>query len=193
MSGNARIGSVQKLQEFRSRLIIARDSIRVALNEATTDIQRIKMWISQEQKSYWQGIYRKRQEQYQLARRQLNSKKNETSMLGNRRSCIDEEKAFQKAKFLLEEAEQKLKNIQRWSGVIDKEIYSYRGVVQPITTIAEDDMAKAAALLESMVISLEMYADNISGSPESVLRSGQIEEQDQQSDNQNNDGADNER
>ncbi len=176
MSGNAKIGSIEKLKEFRARMLLAKDSISAALCEASADIQRIKVWLSQEQKSYWQGVYRKRQEQFQLAKRNLANKKNETTMLGNRRSCIDEEKAYQKAKRLIEEAELKLKNIHRWSSIIDKEIYNYKSLVQPITNMTEDDIPKAAALLEAMVISLEKYADYYTDTTESVARNGQEEE-----------------
>ena len=179
MAGSAKIESIDKLKEFRAKIIIFRDMIRSALSEADADAHRLKIWVTQEQKTYWQGQYRKRQEMFQIAKRELTSKKNEKTQLGNRRSFIDEEKAFRKAKLMLEEAETKLKNIQRWSLILEKEIYNYKSLVQPITSIADDDLPKAAGLLEAMVISLEKYADISTVDKESVTRDGQPEEQDE--------------
>lgn len=179
MAGSARIESIDKLKEFRAKIIIVRDMIRSALSEADADAHRLKIWVSQEQKNYWQGQYRKRQEKFQIARRDLASKKNEKTVIGNRRSFVDEEKAFRKAQLQLEEAELKLKNIQRWSTILEKEIYNYKGLVQPITLMADEDLPKAAALLESMIISLEKYADITTAEKDSVTRNGEPKQQEE--------------
>lgn len=183
MSGSAKISSIDKLSEFRAKYITARDRIKSALAEADADIQRLKMWLTQEQKGYWENQLRKRQEAYQVAKRELTNRKVQKSMLGNRQDTTDQEKAFKKATIALEESQEKLKNIQRWTAVLDKEIYSYKGAVQPITSFAQEDMVHGAALLEAMVISLQKYADYNMGELDSMARNGQVEIEQQESDN----------
>ncbi len=177
----ANISSVDNLKEFRVGLIKARDALKSSFSEAESDIQRFRNWLVQDQRKHWETIYRKRHEQCQTARRELQRKKNEKTMLGNRRSFVDEEKAYQKAKFQLEEAEQKLKAIKRWSSILEKEIFNYKGAVQGLASITEESLPKACGNLESMIISLEKYADYSSMEGVDFMRDGEIE-QDQEFD-----------
>ena len=181
----ANISSVDSLKEFRVGLIKARDALKSSLSETESDIQRLKIWLNQDQRKHWESAYRKRHEQCQTARRELQRKKNETTMLGNRRSFVDEEKAYQKARFQMEEAEQKLKAIKRWSTILEKEIFNYKGSVQALASITEDEMPKACANLESMIISLEKYADYSSVEDVEFMRAGELDQG-----QENNEGCD---
>ena len=182
----ASITSIDNLKEFRACFIKARESLKSALSEAESELQRIKIWLLQDQRKYWETAYRKRQELFQVARRELQRKKGETTMLGNRRSFVDEEKAFQKAKFQLEEAENKLKAIKRWAGILDKEIFNYKGMVQGLSNFTQEDIPKACGNLEAMIISLEKYADYTTVDNDDFMRAGEREidsEADKASDN----------
>ena len=175
------ISSVDNLKEFRVGLVKAREALKASLSETEADIQRFKVWLTNDQVKYWESAYRKRQEQYQVARLELQRKKNEKTMLGNRRSFVDEEKAFQKAKFQLEEAEQKLKAVKRWAIVLEKEIFNYKGSVQGLSEMVNDDLPKACGNLEAMIISLEKYSDYSSVDNEVFARSGEQEPEDEDS------------
>ncbi len=183
MSGSAKVASIDNLKEFRSRLIIARERINSALSEAQADAQRLKIWLSQEQKDHWQGQLSKRQEQYQIARRELANRKNQKNMMGNRQDYSDQEKAFKKAEFLLNEAQEKLRLIQRWTQVLDKEMFSFKSAIQPITTLAQEEMPRAAAVIDAMVISLEKYAEYDTGQIDLLVRGGELMADPERSDN----------
>ncbi|MBN2064248.1 MAG: hypothetical protein JW745_05555 [Sedimentisphaerales bacterium] len=190
MSGPAKVASIDNLKEFRSRLIIARERINSALSESQADAQRLKIWLTQEQKDYWQGQLSKRQEQYQIARRELSNRKNQKNMMGNRQDYSDQEKSFKKAEFLLNEAQEKLRLIQRWSQVLDKEMYSFKSAIQPITTLAQEEMPRAAAVIDAMVISLEKYAEYDTEQIDMLVRGGELMAESERSDNDSEVGPD---
>lgn len=159
MSGFARVGSVDMLKEFRVSLFTFAQKASMALNDADSDIQRTIIWLKQDQHSYWKNQLRRREEQYTKAKLTLRQKKYiEKSPIGVRCSYIDEEKALAAAQRHLEEAQEKLKKIQRWLPQLEKEIYAYKGQIQGLNNSLEVDIPTAAVHLDNMIDALEAYA-----------------------------------
>jgi len=158
MNGYARIDSIEKLREFRTSLTRFAYQVSSALNEAGSELQRTLVWLRQDQFKYWKGQYRKCGERYTQARLALKRKEGlDKSPLGGQYSYIDEKKALAAAERKLREAESKLAHVRRWSVLLEKEAYAYRGIVQNLMDMAELAIPNACAEIDRMVESLEAY------------------------------------
>ncbi len=158
MSGQARVGSIDKLKEFRTSLCKFSDSVSAALEEAITDIYRTGVWLEQSQYTYWKSQHHKRNEKYIEAKLALKRRQQmETAPGGGHYSYVDEKKAVAAAQRKLEEAEAKLKNIKRWVPLLKKEALSYRSLAQGLATMIETEVPNARSGLDNMIDSLESY------------------------------------
>jgi len=154
----AKVGSVDTLQELRSHLCSFAHIASTALEEANSDIQRTLIWLKQDRYRYWKVECRKRSEQFMRAKLELKRKQDiETSPMGGTYSFIDEKKALAVAQRALEEADQKLQNIQRWIPQLEREAYAFRGISQGLMELVEVEVPNSCALLDRMIDSLEAY------------------------------------
>jgi hypothetical protein len=158
MAQAAHVDSIDRLKEFRVALCLFIDTVNTGLNEAEGQVQQTGIWLKHDQPSYWKTQINRRREQFSQAKNALNAKKLTRTPLGGRYSCIDEEKAFQLAKHRLEEAEQKLKNVQRWERVFEDEVLEYKGQVHPLARTIDSELPNAIAQLDRMITALESYA-----------------------------------
>ena len=158
MGRYAKVGSVDTLKELRSSLCTFAHIALNALEEAGSDIQRTLMWLKQDRYRYWKVESRKRSEQFVRAKLELKRKQDiETSPLGGTYSFIDEKKALAIAQRNLEEAEQRLQNIQRWIPLLEREAYAFRGISQGLMDLVEVEVPNSCAMLDRMIDSLEGY------------------------------------
>jgi hypothetical protein len=120
-------------------------------------MQRVQMWVENEQSSHWQQQLRKRQDALVKAKEALRLKQIFKDVTGARQSYVDEEKAVSLALRRLQEAEQKLVNVKRWTRQLEKEINLYKGSVQRLNTTVSSDVPKANAKLDRMFSQLQEY------------------------------------
>lgn len=158
MGDRVRVESVDALLRFRAALCKIADSMRVGLDEAEAEIQRVGYWIKNEQSKHWKSEIEKRTELLARAKSALNRKKLDKTALGSKFSYVEEEKALLAAQRRLEEAKQKYANVQRWSRILDEELFTYKAAVQGLELMAEIDLPNATASLDQMIAALEAYA-----------------------------------
>src|SRR5690554_528439 len=104
MAESARVESIEALKLFKRALWKFQESAGVALGEAEAEISRVLMWLENEQRSYWIGQVRNRQEAVAKAKEALRMKQVFKSSTGGRQSDVDEQKALQLALRRLAEA-----------------------------------------------------------------------------------------
>ena len=158
MSGYARIDNVDALKEFRTRLIKFAETAQVALADAEGEVQRVLVWLETEANTYWSGQIRKRHEAVEKAKDAVRQKKLFKSPTGSTQSAVEEEKALRMAQKRLEEAEEKLKNVKRYTPRLQKEISIFKGGVQRLATTVSSDIPMAVGRLDRMVAAVEAYA-----------------------------------
>ena len=158
MKGFARIESVEVLKEFRSVLCKFSERVSTALDEAGSEINRTVRWLKQDQYKHWKSQVRSRAERATQAKLVLQSKQNfqEVAQI-TKDSCIDEKKALALAQKKLEEAYEKLANVRRWIPIMEKEAFSYQGLVQGLGNAIETEIPNACAQIDRMIDSLEAY------------------------------------
>jgi hypothetical protein len=157
MGEAARVDSVDVLKEFKIALWKFQEAATVALGDAESEMHRILLWLQTEQDSHWQHQIRKREEVVGRCREAVRMKKIFKDATGRQQSAIEEEKALKVALRNLEEAQQKLAMVRKWSRQLPKEIEMYKGGVQRFATTVQTDIPVAASHLDKLAQKLDAY------------------------------------
>ena len=158
MSQEARVSSILVLQQLRASLVTFADTASMALEEASTDIQRTRRWLAEDRYRYWRTQVQVRAERFTRARLTLKQREVfDRTLSGTLSSCVAERKALKVAQERLREAEHKLSRVKAWSQQIEKELSDYRGAVQRLASAIEVEIPNGRAKLDKMIDSLEAY------------------------------------
>lgn len=157
MGETVRVDSIDVLKEFKIALWKFQEAATVALGDAESEMHRVLMWLQTEQDSHWQHQIRKREEIVGRCKEAVRMKKIFKDATGRQQSAIEEEKALKIAQRNLEEAQQKLLMVRKWSRVLPKEIETYKGTVQRFATTVQSEIPVAASHLEKLAQKLEAY------------------------------------
>ena len=157
MSRVAKVHDIEALKRFRLALITFAEKASSAIGEADAEVQRVAMWLENEQSTYWASELRKRHTAVIKAKDDLRYKQIFKSPTGGRQSTVDEEKALAIALRRHAEAEQKIANVKKWIRQLDKESHLYRGSMQRLATTVAVDLPNAASKISRMVAALEGY------------------------------------
>jgi hypothetical protein len=115
MGTQARVTSVDALDEFRASLIIFLTKARGAVDTARENVRRMRIWLQNDQRMHWEGEIRRRRRKLDQAVQELYSarltKMTETVTL--------REAVVRKAKAAVEEAEEKLRRVKKWNQNFD--------------------------------------------------------------------------
>jgi hypothetical protein len=152
------VESFEALKRLRAALCRFAETVGAGLGEADASLQRERNWVNLAQPGYWTAEAKKRSEVLAKAKIALAGKKFETTPLGGRPSCVEEEKALARAVRRVEEAEQKLANLHHWRRRFDEEFFTYQGVASGMSQSLAADIPKALARLDNMLSALEAYA-----------------------------------
>ena len=157
MSEQARVESIDSIKLFRRALFKFAEGALTALGDAESEPLRVLMWLETEQTTYWQGQLRKRTELVARCKEAVRMKTLFKDSTGRTPSAIDEQKALQAALRKLQEAEEKVIAVKRYTQKLQKEILLYKGQVQRFATTVQSDVPVWAAKLDAMVGKLEEY------------------------------------
>jgi hypothetical protein len=157
MPEGARIDSIETLKAFKAALWKFQEAAQRALGDAESDVNRVLMWVENEQDSYWQGQIRKAEQAVVRCKEAVRMKKVFKDATGRQQSAVDEEKALQIAQKRLAEAQSKLVLVRMWTRRLQKEIEMYKGGVQRFATSLQSELPSAAAHLESLGAKLDAY------------------------------------
>lgn len=157
MSEAAKVLDLDELARFRAAVIKALDELRLAVDEADSDIGRLRVWIERDQVRYWTGQTRKAQELVALCKSALYRKQMVTSSKDQKPSVVDEKKALERAKARLDLCERKMALTKRWAIQISREEILFKAGMAPLTSFVERDLPHAVTLLARMLQHLEAY------------------------------------
>jgi hypothetical protein len=158
MGERAKVDSIEALKSLRRTLVKFAEAANAALGDAESDVTRMLTWLETEQLTRWQTQVRLRTDLVTKAKDALREKQLYKSPTGGRQSTVDEEKALKIAVRRLEEAEQKLANVKKYTHRIGREQHLFRGSVQRFATCVQVEIPNARAKLDNMIDKLEQYA-----------------------------------
>jgi hypothetical protein len=158
MSRQARVDSSAVLTEFRASLATFASVAAVALDEATTDIQRSIQWLREDRHRYWKTQVQTRTAKYNQAKLALKTREVlDRAIAGTRSSCVEERRAVQIAEKRLRDAEDRFRLTGMYCRQIERESLDYKGAVHGLLDALEVEIPNACASLDRMVAALERY------------------------------------
>ncbi|MDB6030656.1 MAG: hypothetical protein JWM16_994 [Verrucomicrobiales bacterium] len=155
MADKANISSVDALEEFRANLIVYVSKARPAIEEVSSEIQRTRSWIQNDQRVHWEAQLRKRNLVLEQAKQALSSAR----IAVFQKDATLEQMAVQRAKRAVEEAEAKLKIIKIWNRDFDAKVEPLARQLERLHTFLSHDIVQAGAYLARAITTLQAYAD----------------------------------
>ena len=153
MADQARITSVDALESFRASLVVYLSKASPALEEISDVINRTRAWLQDDQRMHWEGQVRQRRKALEQAQAALHSARMSTL----RDSITTEQMAVNRAKRLLEEAEEKLRRVKQWNREFDNVVGPSLRKLESLRAILTNDMPQAVAYLAHVVKTLDAY------------------------------------
>lgn len=156
MNESAHVTSVEAIVNFAAALRCFEDEASRGLLAIDQQANRALQWLEHEAPAYWREQIRRCFDDISRARTALETCRMR-KVAGHEPACIEEEKAYRKAKQRLADAEEKAKLVQRWAIRLRREMDEYRGRIGNFRRSLEGDVPRAVALLERTLTSLEAY------------------------------------
>jgi len=162
MAGPAQITSVEALEAFRADLIVFLGQMSPVVDEVSGEVVRLKFWMQNEQRPYWQNQLKLRRRRLEEAQAELFNARMSTIQ----DSCILQTMAVQRIQRAVQEAEQKLMRMKKWERELDNLADPLLKQVEQLQGYLASDMAKAVAFLTQTSLALAAYTDvRPAGSP----------------------------
>jgi hypothetical protein len=155
MADQANVSSVDALEEFRANLIVYVSKARPAIEEVSSEIQRTRSWIQNDQRVHWEAQLRKRHLVLEQAKQALSSAR----IAVFKKDATLEQMAVQRAQRAVEEAEGKLKIIKMWNRDFDAKVEPLARQLEKLHTFLSHDLVQAGAYLARAITTLQAYAD----------------------------------
>jgi len=154
MAEQAKVTSVEAIEQFRAALILFLSSARPALEEVSAEIARAKSWLQNDQRRFWENELRVRQRKLEEAQQELFSARlssfQETTSL--------QQMAVNRWQRAAREAEEKIARLKKWDRELENRSEPLVKQAEQFHTFLTTEMPKAIAYLAQSVKTLEAYA-----------------------------------
>ena len=155
MSLQAKVTSVEALDTFRASLIIFQGKARRALDDATDQLRRTRMWLQHEQRTRWENELKKRARTLEQAEQELMSAK----LSSLRDNITFQQNAVRKAKVAVAEAEEKLRHIKKWNQNFDAIADPMAKRLEGLRQFLDFNLPKGITFLVQAARTLDAYAE----------------------------------
>ena len=136
-------------------LIVYLSKARPTLEEVSADVQRVRGWLENEQRTHWENEVRRRSQALEEAQQALFSAKLSNLPRGGR----SEQMVVHRAKRALDEADAKLRVVKQWSRVFGNRVDPLVKQMEKLHTVLANDMVQAVAFLTQAIQTLDAYAE----------------------------------
>ena len=163
MAGQAKITSVEAIELFRAALIVFTSHARPALEEISSEMTRMRLWLENDQRRFWENERRMRskkmeQAQQELFTARLSDFQETTSLL---------QMTFNRAQRAVRDAEEKLLRLKKWDRELDNRSAPLLKEVEQMHSFLTSEIPRAIAYLSQVVRALDAYTDaGAPGKPE---------------------------
>jgi hypothetical protein len=154
--GPAKIRSPEIIKRFRHRFVEFDAEAHLALDTVMGDVSSVAAWLEGEQLRYWRQQQRRRHDMMKEAWRDYVNARYSDRRTG-KASCLDERKAYERAKRLKEEAEEKIVKVQGWMAALEREAKRLRPPCLRFEAMLTNLTPRALARLDHMLDNLEEY------------------------------------
>lgn len=153
MADRAQVTSVEAIESFRASLILYLSKARPTVEEVSNEVLRIRAWLQNDRRRYWEHELRVRGRQLEEAQQELFS-----AMLSQLQSVkAEQQRAVHEAKHALDEADAKLAVLKKWDRELENRCEPLLKMVDQLHGFLTSDLAKAVAHLAQSVKALDAY------------------------------------
>jgi hypothetical protein len=153
----AEVRSIDALNQFRLALVEYEDQMLDSLTMLKLELHKATVWIDHEQPTYWSSESRRSSEKLVVAHNDL-ERCEMAIRIEDRKSCMVEKKALERAKLRLRLCDQKINTVKKWKVVLHQESSLMTGRLAKLRDVIERELPRAMATMERLVSSLEQYA-----------------------------------
>jgi hypothetical protein len=157
MSRSAKITSIELLPRLAAGLQRFRSEAAGAVDDIEAEIRRALDWLHHDRKEYWARELRRSEDAVTQARIQLQQARVVRRVADHQPTCVDEQRALERARRRLETSLQKVRAVQHWSQVIDRAVEEFQQDRTGFVNWLEIDLPRAVAALDRMSQSLASY------------------------------------
>jgi hypothetical protein len=153
MSTQAQVISVEALEAFRSDLILFITEMSPALDEVSSEVLRMRLWLQNDQRTFWELELRKRRRKLEEMQGELFNAR--ISLMND--STIIPQMQVQKAQRAVVEAEQKMAALKKWERELDKIAAPLVKQVDALHGFVSTELGHGVASLSETIRALEAY------------------------------------
>jgi len=153
MTGQAQITSVEAIESFRAKLIVFLGQARPVLEEIGNEVVQTRLWLQNEQRTFWEQQLRMRGRRLEEAKQELFNAK----LSQFHESTALHLMAVQRTQRAVQEAEAKLIVLKKWDRELDNRVAPLMKPVETLHGFVVTDMARAVAYLDRTLRALEAY------------------------------------
>src|SRR3954469_19362157 len=157
----AKVTSIDAIEQFRSSLIIFLTKARPTLEEIVAEVTRTKQWLQHEQLSHWEKQMKIRRRELETAQAELFSARLSTIQ----QASAAQQMAVQRAYRAIREAEEKLRVLKKWGRELENRSDPMVKEIEQMHGFLTTDMSRAVAYLNEIIKSLQAYSELGSGIP----------------------------
>jgi hypothetical protein len=163
MATQAKITSVEAIELFRAALIVFTSRARPALEEVSGEGVRMRLWLENDQRRFWENERRVRSKKLEQAQQEL-----WTARLSQFQDSTSLQiMAVHRAQRAVRDAEEKLAALKRWARDLENRSAPLLKEVEQLHSFLTAEMPKAVAYLAQVVRALDAYTDaGAPGNPE---------------------------
>jgi len=155
MPQRAHVTSAEAIETFRSNLIVYVSKARPALEEVSADVMRMRSWLENDARAYWEREVRKRTKELEQAQQELFS-----ARLSNiSTETASQQFAYHRARRALDEAIDKMRILKRWTRDFDTRVQPLVKQMEKLHTVLSHDIVLAIAHLTEVAKTLAAYAE----------------------------------
>jgi predicted ATPase len=154
MTQKANVTAVDALEAFRAELVLYISKARPTIEEVSGDVLRMRLWLENDQRTYWENQLRRRTRELEQAQQALFS----AQIANLREESSAEVNAFHRAKRARDEADDKLRTLKRWNRDFENQVQPLVKQTEKLHTLLTRDLVQAIAYLAQAVTTLDAYA-----------------------------------
>jgi hypothetical protein len=157
MSPTARVASIDIPQTIAVAFKKFSGEAASSMDDLDIELHRALEWIQHDRKEFWGTELRRRQDRVAEARVQLMQAQTSRRVGDYRPSCVDEQKALERAKRRLATAEQKIIAVRKCAAAIERAVNDCQRARNQFVSWLDTDVQKAITALNRMSDSLDHY------------------------------------
>ncbi|MFM8986916.1 MAG: hypothetical protein ACKONH_12840 [Planctomycetia bacterium] len=157
MSDQAEVKSIDTLAFVKAAVATFAHEANQAVSEIEIQGQRAVDWVTVDRAAFWKAEIRRRSDLVNKAIKDLEHCRTFKKVGDNTPSCVEEKKALDKARKLLETAERKAEAVRRWTPVVQQQFRETCVRLVRFREVIDVDCPRAMAQLERMLKALEAY------------------------------------